>query len=290
VNPIEDWLTQPGGLADQLRAMRELAGLSGRALAAAAGWQPSKVSRIENGRQLPTGADLGIWARVCSASPDAEQALLRTLDEVQATHRDWKRRMRRGQAAVQASYNRLVEQARLVRHFETAYVPGLLQTPEYARRVFDEQVQLHGLDVEDVEAAIAVRLERQRLLYAPGKRFEFLLAEPVLRWLLCPPATMRAQLDRLQSVIGLPNVRLGVLPLGVQIVTTPQNSFQLYDELAMVETFIGETAHRDDAAAAYGRALDLLWQDAVTGEEARRLIVRAAEALPLDQPPPGAPP
>ncbi len=280
MNPIEEWLTQPDGLAERLRALRDHAGLSGKDLAEAVSWHPSKVSKIENGKQMPTAGDLGVWARACGASPDDEQELLRRLDEVQATHRDWKRRMRRGQAGVQAGYNQLVEDARLVRHFETAYVPGLLQTPEYARAVLEEQVRLHDLVVEDVDEAVATRMQRQRHLYDPGKTFEFLLAEPVLRWLLCPADVMRGQLDRLQTAVGMPRVRFGVLPLGVQLATTPQNAFQLYDDLAMVETFIGEAAHRDDDAAAYARALDLLWADAATGEDARRLIVRAAEDLP----------
>jgi Domain of unknown function (DUF5753) len=62
-------------------------------------------------------------------------------------------------------------------------------------------------------------------------QFELLLAEPVLRWLPCPTEVIRAQLDRLQTVIGLPNARLGVVPLGGQLDTMPQNSFVLYDDV-----------------------------------------------------------
>lgn len=73
-------------------------------------------------------------------------------------HRDWKLRMRRGQVGVQASYNELIEGARLIRHFETAYAPGLLQTADYARRVLAEMVELHGLDVDDVDRAVLMRM------------------------------------------------------------------------------------------------------------------------------------
>jgi hypothetical protein len=61
--------------------------------------------------------------------------------------------------------------------------------------------------------------------------------------------------------------------------TTPQNSFQLPDDVAIVETFVGETTHRDSEAVAYARVLDLLWEDAVTGDDARHLIVEAARDL-----------
>jgi len=48
----------------------------------------------------------------------------------------------------------------------------------------------------------------------------------------------------------------------------------------VVETLIGETFHRGDEAEAYGRALDRLWEEAVTGERARELIITATRALP----------
>jgi hypothetical protein len=188
--------------------------------------------------------------------------------------------MRRGQAPVQAGYNELVRGAALIRHFETVYVPGLLQTPDYARRVLDEMVTLQGLAVADVDDAVAIRIQRQALLYEKSKHFEFLLAEPVLRWLLCPADIMRAQIDRLQTVVGLPNVRFGILPMGVVLTTTPQNSFQLYDDLACVETFIGETRHTEEEAVAYTRVLNRMWDEAIEGDTARALLVRAAHDLP----------
>ncbi|MFF5176622.1 Scr1 family TA system antitoxin-like transcriptional regulator [Micromonospora sp. NPDC000316] len=94
--------------------------------------------------------------------------------------------------------NPIEEWLRLIRHFETVYVPGLLQTADYARRILTEMVELHNLDIADVDAAVASRMQRQHLLYDTSKRFEFLLAEPVLRWLLCPAEVMRGQLDRRQ--------------------------------------------------------------------------------------------
>ncbi|MEV0810896.1 Scr1 family TA system antitoxin-like transcriptional regulator [Micromonospora sp. NPDC050200] len=48
------------------------------------------------------------------------------------------------------------------------------------------------------------------------------------------PDVMRGQLDRLQTVVGVPNIRFGILPLGVQLAITPQNSFQMYDDIAIV--------------------------------------------------------
>lgn len=266
-------------LADRLREVRLRAGLSGKQLSQLAGWQPSKVSRLETGRQLPSEPDLRRWGTACGAD-EAGQAELRALRDAATTaHRTWRHRVRRGAHVVQADYNRLVERSMTVRHFETAWVPGLLQTPAYAAAVFTEMVRLHDIPVGDVDAAVTHRMQRQRHLYDTGRRFEFLLAEPVLRWGFCPPDVMLAQLDRLRSVVGLGNVRFGILPLDVPVSTPPQNAFQLYDETAIVETFIGETTHSPTDSTAYVRVLDRLWSDAAVGADALTLLDRAAAQL-----------
>lgn len=285
MNPIiSDWLTQPDGLAGRLQALRTHASLSGKDLAEITGWPASKVSRLENGKQMPTIQDLETWSAACHGAKESTRELLELLSEAQSVHLNWKRRMARGQAAVQTNYNQLVKESRLIRHFETVYVPGLLQITEYARRVLSEMVDLHGLDVKDVDAAVAARIQRQQFLYDTSKQFEFLIAEPVLRWLLCPRDIMYAQLDRLQMVFGMANVRFGIIPLGVQLATAPQNSFQIYDDLAMAETFVGETAHDEKNSKAYAAAMNRLWGEALTGHEARQLIIRIAEDLRLDRP------
>ena len=143
---------------------------------------------------------------------------------------------------------------------------------------------MHGDQAADVDDAVAVRMARQRFLYEPGRRFEFLLAESVLGFLLTPADVMRGQLDRLQTVIDAPNIWFGILPFGVPLPIAPQNSFQLYDNVAIVETIVGETTHTGDEAGANTRAHEALAKNAVTGDAARRLIFQAAEALPRTPP------
>lgn len=279
---LEEWLTQPEGVATRLRALRAQAGLSGKQLADTNGWAQSKVSRIENGKQMPSDDDIETWARACGADRGVAAELKRLRDEARIAHVTFRSRMRQGQEKVQESYSDLVKNAHLIRYFEMTYVPGLLQVPDYARRVFAGMVSLHDLEVDDVEAAVVTRVQSQQMLYDSDKSFEFLVGESALRWLLCPPAVMRAQLDRLQTIIGLDRVRFGIVPMGVELATAPQNSFQLFvsdDPVVAVETFIGETFHRGDEAAAYSRAFDRMWEQAATGEDARRLIIAATQAL-----------
>lgn len=281
---FEEWLTQPEGIATRLRLLRAQAGLSGKALADVHDWAQSKVSRIESGKQLPSPDDIRAWAAACGADDATVAELLRLHEGAGVARAMFRDRMARGQQTVQEDYNQLVAGSRRICHFETVYVPGLLQVPGYTRSVLTEMVGLHGLAIDDVDAAVEARMQRQQMLYDPGKTFEFILAEPVLRWLICPREVMREQLDRLQTVIGLARVRFGIIPMGVELPTTPQNSFQLYvgeETIAAVETFIGETFHRDEEADAYGRALDRLWDEAVTGDAARQLIISATQALPM---------
>jgi transcriptional regulator with XRE-family HTH domain len=279
---LEEWLTGPDGLGTRLRGLRVQAGLSGKDFADANNWAQSKVSRIENGKQMPSAEDIEAWCRTSRADAETVQELLRKRDEariVQAT--TFRARMARGQAKVQQTYNDLVRNASVIRHFETVFVPGLLQVPEYARRVFEEMIDLHQLETDDVDAAVAARMQRQQFLYDPAKNFEFLLAEPVLRFLLVPPPVMRSQLDRLQTVIGLEHVRFGIVPMGTVLTRTPQASVQIYcgeETIAVTEDFAGETWHRE-SASAYVRGVDKLWEEAVEGEQARELIIRAVKAL-----------
>lgn len=281
---LEEWLTQPEGLATRLRALRAQAGLSGKDVADAGGWAASKVSRIESGKQTPSADDIAVWCRACSARQDVQAALLRLREDAVVWNANFRQRMRYGQEGVQQDYATLARESTLIRHFETVFVPGPLQIPQYARKILTGMRRLHSAGTDDVEEAVAARMQRQQMLYEPGKHFEFLIAEPVLRWLIVPADVMRAQLDRLQTMIGMDRVRFGIIPMGTPLVTVPQNTVELYtrddDVIAVAETFIGETWHRGDEARRYASVLDTLWDDAAEGEHARQLIVAAALALP----------
>lgn len=283
MDSLKEWLTQPEGIATRLRALRAQAGLSGKQLADANDWAQSKVSRIENGKQMPSDEDIDAWASACHADPDVVVELKRLRDEARVVRSTFRSRMSQGQESVQESYSDLVENSRLIRYFETTFIPGLLQVPDYARHVLTSMRSLHDVEVDDVEAAVAKRVQSQQMLYDPAKGFEFLIGESALRWLICPPAVMRSQLDRLQTVIGLERVRFGVVPMGVELATAPQNSFQMFvsddDTVVAVESLVDELFYRDDDAAAYGRAFDRMWDEAVTGEPARQLIIAATQAL-----------
>src|SRR5262249_32147140 len=90
---------------------------------------------------------------------------------------------------------------------------------------------------------------------------------------------MRDQLDRLISLSRLPNVRFGVIPFGVHLPVTPQAGFQIYGETGAIEDFIGDRYLYGDDLAKLERIHAMLWDEAVEGDGARRLVVAAQSAL-----------
>lgn len=230
VRTIEQWLARPGGLAERLRELRHTTGMTGTELASRLGWTQSKVSKLETGKQMPADADIARWTDACQASPEATAELAGLLAEAQGVHREWRHQIRLGQERIQRNYDDLARQARTIRNAEIVYVPGLLQTPEYARCRIAESVDLHGASADEIDQALAERLQRQQILYETSKRFEFVITEAALHLLLCPPEAMLAQLDRLLGLTsGLPHISFGIIPFGVPLVTTPQNGFILFE-------------------------------------------------------------
>ncbi|MEU3118526.1 helix-turn-helix transcriptional regulator [Micromonospora chalcea] len=280
MNSIEDWLRRPGGLAGHLRDLRRGAGFTGAELARRLSWTQSKVSKIETGKQMPTDEDLSGWLTTCDATNAAKATLTALLAEAQALHQEWRQQVRLGQSAIQRNYDQMVSKASRIRNAEIVYIPGLLQTPSYARSRIEEGVQLHGANPDEVDSATARRMLRQQVLYDTSKKFDFLVFEAALRVLLCPPLDMLVQLDRVLNITDMPHITLGVIPFGRQLSTAPQNSFLLLgDDLAIVETFIGEYMFHGEEAAAYSTVMERLANDAVYDAEARKVVERAAAEL-----------
>jgi transcriptional regulator with XRE-family HTH domain len=278
VKATREWLDRPGGLAERLQRLRKAAGLTGDQLAAQAGWTRAKVPKIENGRQMPSEDDIRAWAEI-SGAPEAVEELLAMLAEAQAVHRQWQHKLRAGQAALQTEYDTLVRGAARIRNFEIMLIPGLLQTPDYTRYRALEAVRVHGADERGVETTIAARMRRTEVLYDAAKAFEFVITEAALRYLLCPPPVMLGQLDRLLSASRLPNIKLGIIPPGVELPVAPMIGYMIVDNVALAETFTSMETYTGPEAEKYAEIFDALMAEAVTGDDARRLIGAAADDL-----------
>lgn len=265
-------------LGNRLREMRLDAHLTGRQLADGASWTPSKISKIEAGSQTPSDADLETWARVCGQNELVSElvASLRSLEQQYVEHR---RMYRPGLHVRQRRIANIESQTALTQNFEPCFVPGLLQTAEYARYRFlegDEGDVDRGVpkSTEELDAAIAARMERQQLLYRPGKKYHFVMTEAVLRYLVCPPDVMAGQLGQLVSMTTLQTIRLGIIPFGKPLSVGPLHGFYLYDDtMVVIELFTAVlNVTQPEEIAAYQRTFTHLADSAVYGSEARAVL------------------
>jgi transcriptional regulator with XRE-family HTH domain len=270
----------PARLAGRLRDLRRSAGLTGINLGGTLGWTQSKVSKIETGRTLPATADVTAWAKATGASSDELAELVDLLREVVADEQRWRSKFQRGPAAVQRQHAEMARAAALVRNFEPSVVPGLLQTPEYARNRILEVARRHGTDTSDetVGTAVAARMQRGQALFDTSKRFEFVIGEPALRWRLCSPSAMRAQLTRLLTLFDLPNVEIAVLPFSAALDDTPQHGFIMFDDLVIVESWSDERGFSGPESAIYGAVFGEFKSRSAAGDDAMRVISHAADA------------
>lgn len=261
----------------KLRQLREDAGLSGRELAELLGWSPSKLSRIELGQQVTTTNEIAALAAAVGLPDDRAQGLIGELRTARAEYSTWRAQISasiaNNQKAIYASDSTTTH----LRAFEVAAIPGLLQTPDYARAVFQALITLHRL-ADDVDRAVASRLQRQAVLYEPGRMFQFLLAESAIRFTVGDGDVMRAQLDRLQTLAGLPNLELRILPFSAPAPRLLFNGFWIRDETTVeIETTSGQITLRDAVDIRHHIDLfDRMWTTAVGDSELRNLLGQAA--------------
>ncbi|MFH9229072.1 helix-turn-helix domain-containing protein [Streptomyces lydicus] len=265
-------------LGARLRGFRKDAGFSsGRAFAAATGWQESKVSRIENGRQNASEDDIRVWCRTTGHEEDFGDliAMLRHIDELWL---EWRRQLKAGAESRQRKSLPLYRKTKVFRIWEPNIIWGTVQTAEYARVVFDEAACLYDTP-SDTEAAVAKRMERQRYLYEGDRIFNVLLGEQALYSNHGGSEVMRAQLDRLMGLLSLPRLSLGIVPRCAPLGIWAGHGFAMFDtKLVMVETYSAEmSVTTPGEIETYMKAFELHRQAAVYGQTARDLILSAID-------------
>ncbi|GII86600.1 transcriptional regulator [Sphaerisporangium siamense] len=271
-------------LGSRLRELRRDARLTGRQLAESHGWHPTKISKIEGGKQTPSDADLEAWAAACGA-PERAPELIAALRSLEGRYVQYRRMFRSGASARQRTFAEFEAESLIVRNFETCFVPGLLQTPEYARFRLAEGISAHAAP-DDLDEAVAARMQRQQVLYATGKRFHFVLAESVLRFRLCPVEVMTAQLERLAVASTMRTIRVGVIPFDVPYPAAPIHGFWIFDDRHVsVETVTAAlTLTEETDVRAYLDTFARLADAARYGAEARAVITRVLAELPDPEP------
>ncbi|MER7285484.1 helix-turn-helix transcriptional regulator [Streptomyces lydicus] len=241
-----------GELGAALRALRQASGKEAKAVARSAVMSASKLSKIETAKVAPSVADV---ERILTAIGVSDEVKSEYLEAVRATATEataWRLVRRMGVHKAQQQTRALEAQMTLLRLFQPALIPGLLQTPEYIRAILSR----HDLGEDVLTRTISARIERQQALYDSGKELHFVITEPVLRWRIVSAARMAEQIDRLVSLSRLPNIDIRIVPLSVPQQDVANHAFVIRDDRTVsVETVHAEIVVTDprDVALYIGK-------------------------------------
>jgi Domain of unknown function (DUF5753)/Helix-turn-helix domain len=168
----------------------------------------------------------------------------------------------------------LEEAADLIRAYQPQFVPGLLQTEDYARAL--TVVGFPDAAPDETERRVALRLTRQHLLTRPEPpRLWAVLDETVLRRRVGGPDVMRGQLTRLIEATSLPNVTLQVLPFTAGPHQAMYGMFHIFrfPSPELQDVVYGENMtsafylDKPEDVSAYAEAMDRICAQAASAEE-----------------------
>ncbi|MFC9691983.1 helix-turn-helix domain-containing protein [Kribbella sp. NPDC056951] len=258
-------------LAAVLREFRRRAGLGGIEAARRAGVSQSKISKLENGALRASPEDVRSLCDIYGVPAAERENLVRLASDLKAESRLSRVVMTRGAARLQHHIGQLEAKATLLRSYQPAMIPGLLQTRAYARLVFGG-----GLSDDERDAAVDARSNRSSALDDDTKQFKLVITEGALRWQAGNPQVMADQLDAIITASRRPNVRLGVVPWTTPVEVFCTHAFHLYDSAAvLIGTEIASAIlDSSDDVSVYDELFDRLELVSSTGDDARRELLR----------------
>ncbi|MFP3960941.1 helix-turn-helix transcriptional regulator [Actinomadura fulvescens] len=199
-------------LGSQLRKLREARGISTEEAGYEIRGSHSKISRMELGRVGFKERDLSVLLTLYGVDDPAERASLLELAR-EANTPGWWHRYGDILPSWFEVYLALEEAASLIRTYEVQFVPGLLQTEDYARAVV--RLGFPEASDDEVQRRVRVRMTRQERFTSPdAPPLWAVIDEAVLHRPLGGGNVMRAQIEHLISMAELPNVTLQVVPFG----------------------------------------------------------------------------
>jgi transcriptional regulator with XRE-family HTH domain len=181
-----------------VKAFRRRAGLTQEQFAPRVGYSVPMTASIEQGRRLPS-KEFVIRA----------EEVLDAFGVIKAAAKHLTRKA--GLAKWFEEWAGLEPLAVTLYTFENRLVPGLFQTPAYARTLFEEQIP--AMSDDKIESNLITRMERARILTEhPETIFSFIIEEHVLRRQIGGPEVMREQLDHILDLSQRRNIDIQVMP------------------------------------------------------------------------------
>ncbi|MEO3746937.1 helix-turn-helix transcriptional regulator [Plantactinospora sp. B5E13] len=193
-------------LRRELRRIRDRAGLIAEDVAAGLGWHRTKVIRIELGHSRVTLNDVQNLLTLYKAT-DEEQESLTALAR-QARQKGW---WNAYGDVLPDDYVGFEAEAESISTFQSLYIPGLLQTEEYARAII--RAGRSTADPDEIDRRVAARTARKALLSRDTPpNLWIVLDEAALRRVVGGPDVMRAQVARLIEACARPTIEIQILP------------------------------------------------------------------------------
>jgi transcriptional regulator with XRE-family HTH domain len=196
-------------VANQLRALREDAGLTGAEVAKQLGMSPSKISRIETGQRM---LSVDVVAALLGLYRVPERQRDQVLDQVRkSAERGWWESQGLGLPELWKALIDFESRATRIQNYEALFVPGLLQTDEYTGAI------IKGINKAMTESEltnlVASRRARQAVLRRHDLQFLAVIDEGALRRPIPESGLMRRQLRHLADSAERSNITVRVVPL-----------------------------------------------------------------------------
>lgn len=270
-------------LAGELRRHREALGLTLDEVAEQLEWSNAKISRIENARVGVLPRDVKYLLNVYAVEGEVREVLLTLARE--ARQKGWWHSYGEAVPPWFEVYVGLESDAVTMDAYESEHVPGLLQTADYARSIF----QAFPIDDEaEIDKRVDLRMARTKRLAAPGApKFWVVLNEAVIHRCVGGVQTMRSQLDHLRDMAKLPNVTIQVLPFDAGAHPAMSGAFTILGfpeptdpKVVFMEGQTGglylEKSHEIDR---YSLAFDHLRAAALRPSDSQALVGRIADSM-----------
>jgi transcriptional regulator with XRE-family HTH domain len=215
-------------LASEIRTLRAEAGLTAAELAKRIGRSRVDISRLENGHVVDQ-ADVLKILDVCGVDGERWTAIVTIARE--ASEDGWWESYR-DMGDRQAMFANVEAGAATIREYQQIFIPGLLQTPEFAQARADPSDVVESLSNGTPDGIAAGRMMRQRMFRRPGgPKYDVIIDELAIRRLAAPPAIVKKSLYHMATLVNENHkVTLRVLPIDARIdgYAIPRSSFTIY--------------------------------------------------------------
>lgn len=271
-------------LAALLFEMRENVGLSKEEVSGRTGINVTTLYRIEAAQARPQRRTLMALLDLYAVDDERRKYALDLLIDAQkpGMSRPWEANL----TEVYAAYINFESEALSARHYQTSFIPGLLQTPQYAMAVID--TSMPKVEAAVMESRTQARMNRASVLtkHDPLELW-VVMDEAAIRRVVGGPETMGGQLEKLLEMSKLKNVILQILPFDAGAHPGMAGSFTLLDfrdpndpELVYVEGVAGDELVEGHAEVRrFGVIFDQLRAMALSPRDSIALIESAAESM-----------